>query len=196
MRALDVVGGNMGYRGKFIGLLLAGLLLSGCASETVVGIGPQGEGTPGWVNQGSSILKAKNGRVFLGVGSAPMLGDFSLQTATADKIARGEVSRILSSYMEIVSRDFIASGGADEVGFTEQNVAHYMDQVERMDLTGVSIVGHWQDTKTNLIYSIAEMNMQQARQQLADLVKMNPGLKQYMGEEGNDIFDRLAKHVE
>lgn len=177
-------------------LFLAGLLLAGCASQSVVDIASRGDGKPGWVSEGSSILKAKKGRVFLGVGSAPMLGDFSLQTTTADQVARAEVSRILSSYMEIVSRDFIASGEAEDAGFTEQSVARYMDQVERMDLTGVSIVGHWQDTKTNLIYSIAEMDMQQARKRLEAMEKMNPGLKQYMGEEGNSIFDRLAKHAE
>jgi hypothetical protein len=176
--------------------LLAGFLLAGCASQSVVDVSNAGEGAPGWVNQGSSILKAKNGRVFLGVGSAPMLGDFSLQTATADQIARAEVSRVLWSFMEIVSRDYIASGEAEDAGFTEQSVARYMDQVDRMDLTGVRIVGHWQDTKTNLIYAIAEMDMQQARKKLEEMQKMNPGLKQYMGEEGEDIFDRLAKHAE
>lgn len=187
----------MGRRTKsIVSFLLCGLLLGGCATQSVVDVGPHGEGAPGWVSQGSSILKAKDGRVFLGVGSAPMLGDFSLQTATADQLARAEVSRVLWSFMEIVSRDYIASGEAEDAGFTEQNVARYMDQVERMDLTGVRIVGHWQDTKTNLIYSIAEMDMQQARKRLEEMEKMNPGLKQYMGEEGEDIFDRLAKHVE
>lgn len=184
-------------RKKIVGLLLlVGLHLGGCASQSVVDISNAGEGAPGWVRQGSSILKAKNGRVFLGVGSAPMLGDFSLQTATADQVARAEVSRILSSYMEIVSRDFIASGEAEDAGFTEQSVARHMDQVERMDLTTVRIVGHWQDTKTNHIYAIAEMDMQQARKKLEEMEKVNPGLKKYMGEEGNDIFDRLAKHSE
>lgn len=187
----------MGWGEKQIGtLVLAGLLLVGCAGKSVVDVSHQGEGPPGWVNQGSSILKAKNDRVFLGVASAPMLGDFSLQTVTADQSARAEVSRILSSYMEIVSRHFIASGEAEEAGFTEQSVVQHMDQVEQMDLIGVRIVGHWQDRKSNRIYSIAEMDMQQARTRLEEMEKMNPGLKQYMGEEGEDIFDRLAKHAE
>jgi hypothetical protein len=184
----------MGANIKLGLFLLLASLLSACANESVVGVGHDGEGKPEWVSEGSSILKAKEGRVFLGVGSAPMLGDFSLQTATADQLARAEVARILSSYMEIVSRDFIASGDAAKAGFTEQSVAQHIEQVDRLDLTGVRIVGHWQDEKTKLIYAIAEMDMQQARKKLEEIKKLNPGLKRYMGTEGDDIFDRIAKH--
>jgi hypothetical protein len=144
------------------------------------------------VNEGSSILTSKEGRRFHGVGSAPMLGDFSLQTATADTRARNEINRILASYVEIVSRDFIASGDAKDTGFSAQDVAQQMDQLANMDLTGIQVVGHWQDKQRKVVYSIAEMDMQQVLEVIKSAESLHPGLRQFIKARGDSIFDRIA----
>jgi hypothetical protein len=181
------------------GMLLRGLLVVGlswalfaCAGTTPLNDTPDANGVPGWVNVGSSILTSKAGRRFQGVGSAPMLGDFSLQTSTADKRARGEINRILASYVEIVSRDFIASGDAEEAGLSEQNIAQQMAQLANIDLVGIQVIGHWQDTQSKVIYSIAEVNMQQVREAIKLAETLHPGLREFIQQEGNGIFDRVA----
>ena len=172
------------------------LLLAACSSNKVIDSAVDENGVPNWVTQGSNIFKAKDGRLFHGVGSSPGLGDFSLQTGTADLRARAEVARILASYMEIVSRDFIASGEAEQVGFTEQHVAEQMDNLAAVELSGVRIIGHWQDKERKVVYSIAEMDLQSAREALKKEASLHEGLRAYISAEGNDIFDRLAKSVE
>ena len=176
-------------------LFVAGMAwgLAACASSTTLNDTADAEGTPVWVNNGSNIFTSKAGRRFHGVGSAPMLGDFSLQTSTAENRARGEIARILASYVEIVSRDFIASGDAASVGFTEQNVALQMDQLANIDLTGIQVIGHWQDEKTKVIYAIAEVDMQQVRQAIESAKSLNPGLREFIQEQGDNIFDRIAE---
>jgi len=173
---------------------LAGMVwfLMACASNSNLNDTADANGVPVWVNEGSSILTSKEGRRFHGVGSAPMLGDFSLQTATADKRARNEINRILASYVEIVSRDFIASGDAEDAGFNAQHVAFQMDQLANIDLTGIQVIGHWQDKKSNIVYAIAEVDMQQVREAIKSAQSLHPGLRKFIRTEGDSIFDRIA----
>jgi hypothetical protein len=169
------------------------LVLLACASNSSLNETADANGVPTWVNEGSIILTSKEGRRFHGVGSAPMLGDFSLQTATADNRARSEINRILASYVEIVSRDYLASGDAEESGFSAQHVAKQMDQLTNIDLTGIQVVGHWQDKQSNVIYSIAEIDMQQVRELIKSTESLHPGLRKFIKVEGDSIFDRIAK---
>lgn len=177
---------------KALMLTTASLFLFACASNTTLDQTADANGTPVWVNEGSNILTTKEGRRFHGVGSAPALGDFSLQTSTADNRARKEITRILASYLEIVSRDFIASGDAAEVGFTEQTVARQMDSVSSIDLTGIDVAGHWQDKNSKVVYSIATVDMQQMHEVLSKATELNPGLRKFISNKGESIFDRIA----
>lgn len=167
-------------------------VLLACASHSKLNDTADANGVPTWVSGGSSILASKEGRRFQGVGSAPMLGDFSLQTATADNRARSEINRILASYVEIVSRDFIASGDAEEAGFNAQHVAKQMDELANIELTGIEVIGHWQDKQSNVVYSIAEMDMQQVREAIKSAESLHPGLREFIKSEGDSIFDRIA----
>jgi len=178
--------------------LLVGIAwtLLACASHSSLSDATDANGVPAWVSEGSVIRTSKDGRRFHGVGSAPMLGDFSLQTSTADNHARSEINRILASYVEIVSRDFIASGDAEESGFNDQHVAQQMDQLANIDLAGIQVIGHWTDKQNKVVYSIAEVNMQQVRDAIKSAESLHPGLRQFIKEEGDNIFDRIATREE
>jgi len=174
-----------------VSVAMAWTLLA-CASNSNLNDVADVNGVPAWVGEGSVIRMSKEGRRFHGVGSAPMLGDFSLQTSTADNRARSEINRILASYVEIVSRDFIASGDADKSGFNAQHVAQQMDQLANIDLTGIQVIGHWTDKQSKVIYSIAEVNMQQVREAIKSAESLHPGLRRFLKTEGDSIFDRIA----
>ncbi|HEC19766.1 MAG TPA: hypothetical protein ENI97_10545 [Gammaproteobacteria bacterium] len=163
-----------------------------CAGNSPLNETVNAQGVPTWVSQGSNIFSSKQARVFHGVGSAPMLGDFSLQTVTADKRARNELNRILASFVEIVSRDFIASGDAAESGFGEQDVARQIEQLANIDLAGVRVIGHWQDKQNKMMYSIAEMDMAQVREAIMSAGILHPGLREFIKKSGDNIFDRIA----
>jgi hypothetical protein len=170
-------------------------LLAACAGEPALNARTDAKGVPEWVNEGSNILTSQQGRHFHGVGSAPMLGDFSLQTVTADNRAKAEVARILASYMEIVSRDYLASGDAEEAGFTGQDVSQQMRKLKKIQLNDVEVIGHWQDKDTKTVYAIAEVDMQAVRKALEEAAELNPGLKAYLATKGDSIFDRISKEV-
>jgi len=176
-----------------IGIVAICAVLAACAGRTMVESDLQIKGAPDWVNEGTNILKNRNGRLFHGVGSAPPMGDMSLQMSTADERARAEVARILSSYMEVVSRDYAAVAGAGESASQEQAIQRQIDNVTRVNLAGSRIIAHWRDKKSNVIYALAELDIQQVQSTLRSVQDMNAGFKDHMVHEGDNIFDRMIE---
>ena len=85
---------------------IAVILLTGCSSKTEVDSDLHIKGAPDWVNEGNQMLNDRDGRLFHGIGSAPEMGNLSLQKNTADDRARAELARIFSSYLKVVSNDY------------------------------------------------------------------------------------------
>lgn len=172
-------------------LLLSSLLLGACAGKTMVESDLRIKGAPDWVNEGTAILKNRDGRFFHGIGSAPILHDESLQIATADNRARAEIARILSSYMEIAYNDYTAA--ATDRPLNENEISRQIDSVTKINLTGAQIIAHWKDKRTGIIYALAELDMKQLKQTLANVHDMNANLRQYIIDHGDNIFDRNSQ---
>lgn len=168
-------------------------LLAACSSKNVVESNLHLKGAPDWVNEGTQILKTGNGRVFHGVGSAPPLGDMSLQTSTADDRARAELARVLSSYMNVVSNDYVAASSAADKGTVEQSLSREIENVTRINLTGARIIGRWRDTKSNVIYSLAELDLRDVKATVHGVEEMSSGFENYVDKHGETIFDRMAE---
>ena len=66
-------------------LIVTVLLLAGCSSKTQVESDLHIDGAPDWVNEGNQMLNDEDGRLFHGIGSAPPMGDHSLQKNTVGK---------------------------------------------------------------------------------------------------------------
>lgn len=176
---------------KLVGVILV-LVLSACAGKTKVESDMNISGAPDWVNEGTNILKDKDGRLFHGVGFAPEMGDMSLQKSTADNRARAEVARVLSSYMNVVSRDYVESSGTGEQQELSQAVSHDIENITKVNLTGAKIIGNYRDKKTSTIYSIAELDMKHVKSILDNVENMNAGFREYIKSQGDNIFDRMA----
>src|SRR3569623_849820 len=169
------------------------LLLAACSSKYVVESDLHFKGAPDWGIEGTQILKTGDGRLFHGIGSAPPLGDMSLQTSTADARARAVLVRVLSSYMNVVSNDYVASSSAAEKGAVEQSLSREIENVTRINLTGARIIGRCRDTKSNAIYSLAELDLKQVKSTVHGVEEMNSGFGNYVDKHGETIFDRMAE---
>ena len=177
-------------------LSLLALLVSifaACSSTTKVESDLGIAGAPNWVNEGTNILNNKDGRLFHGVGSAAPMGDMALQKSIADDRARAEVAKILSNYLDAVSSDYQAAAKSGENTVNEESVSRQIKSLTKVNLTGVRIIGSWRDPKTNIIYSIAELDMNHMKSTLAGVQDMNADLKLYIEKSGDNIFDRVAK---
>ncbi len=173
-------------------LLLGAALLAACAGKTTVESDLGIRGAPDWVNEGTQYLYDENGRKFHGVGQAPPMGDESLQISTADNRARAELARILSSYLDVVSRDYAASGQGEQAG-NRQAVSRQIRNLTKVNLTGARIIGRWKDEKTGTVWSIAELDLDTVKELTAQVREMNADLQRYIVDQGQNTFDRLAK---
>jgi hypothetical protein len=178
---------------KLLSMALLAVALSACASKTKVESDLGIKGAPDWVNEGTNILNDKDGRLFHGVGSASPTGDMALQKSVADDRARAEVAKVLSSYLDVVSNDYLSSAKAGGANVTEEAVSRQVKALSKVNLTGAKIIGSWRDPKTNIIYSIAELDMKQVKSTLAGAQEMNDDLRRYIESRADNIFDRATK---
>ena len=178
---------------KLLSVALLAVAISACSGTTKVESDLGLKGAPDWVNEGTNILNDKGGRLFHGVGSASPMGDMALQKSVADDRARAEVARVLSSYMDVVSSDFMASAKAGDTNVTEESVSRQIKALTKVNLAGAKIIGSWRDPKSNIIYSIAELDMKQVKSTLAGTHDMNDDLRRYIESSADNIFDRVAK---
>jgi len=178
---------------KLLSMALFAVAISACSSTTKVKSDLGLKGAPDWVNQGTNILNDKDGRLFHGVGSASQMGDMALQKSVADDRARAEVARILSSYLDVVSSDYLSAAKSGGASVTEEAVTRQIKALSKVNLSGARIIGSWRDTKSNIIYSIAELDMKQVKSTLAGTQEMNDDLRRYIETRADNIFDRVAK---
>jgi hypothetical protein len=183
---------NTSLAAKLLSMALFVLALSACSSTTKVESDLGIKGAPDWVNEGSNILSEKDGRLFHGVGSASPMGDMALQKSVADDRARAEVARVLSSYMDVVTNDYMSSAKAGGANTNEEAVSRQIKALTKVNLAGAKVIGSWRDPKTNIIYSIVELDMKQVKSTLAETQDMNADLKRYIESSADNIFDRVA----
>ncbi len=173
-------------------LLIISLLLVACSSKTQVESDLHIEDAPDWVNEGNQMLSDDDGRLFHGIGSAPPMGDYSLQKNTADDRARAEVARIFSSYLTVATKDYSAAAGQGDEQISEQAISRQIDNLTQINLTGTKIIGRWQDENSGSIWSLAELDLERVSQTLDKAMQMSPALREFLSREGESIFDRLT----
>lgn len=178
---------------KLLSAALLALAVTACSSTTKVESDLGIKGAPDWVNEGTNILNNKDGRLFHGVGSASPMGDMSLQKSIADDRARAEVARVLSSYMDVVSNDYLAEAKAGGENVSEEAVSRQIKALTKVNLTGSRVIGNWRNPKSNIIYSIVELDMKHVKNTLATTQSMNEDFKRYIDISAENIFDRVAK---
>jgi len=178
---------------KFIAAAVMAVALAACGGgKTVVESDLGIKGAPDWVNKGTQAVNDKDGRLFHGVGSSPSLGDEALQRSTADDRARAEVARMLSTYIDAVSNDFSAASGTGSYAAADQSVSRQIKALTKQNLSGSKIIGRWKDSRTNMVYSIAELDFKSIKTTLEGANGMNDDLKRYIGRNAENIFDKVS----
>lgn len=150
------------------------------------------EDAPDWVNEGSQALNNRDGRLIHGMGSAPRMTDASLQRSTADDRARAEVARVLSSFMNVVSNDFIATAGNGDAMYDEQAISRSVENITKLNMSGTEIIARWRDPKTGTIYSQAELDLKRVKDIVGSANQMHDGLRNHLVQHGETLFDRFT----
>lgn len=179
---------------QFFLVCLLGAGLAACAGgrteiESDLGI----EDAPDWVNEGSQALNNQDGRLIHGMGSAPKMRDEQLQRATADDRARAEVARVLSSFMHVVSQDYVATAGSGANTVDEQAISRSVENITRLNMSGTEIIGRWRDPETGTVYSQAELDLERVKRIVGSANQMHDGLQNHFAQHGETLFDRFTE---
>jgi len=175
----------------FLALVVAAL--TACAGQTKLESDLGIKGAPDWVNKGTSYVNDKDGRLFHGVGSASTMGDLTLQRATADDRARAELARIFSSYLDVVSSDYQSAARSGDSKVSEEAVSRQIKNLSHINLAGARIIARWQDKKSGIVYSIAELDMKQVKDTVKASQDMNADMRGYLENNADNIFDRVTR---
>jgi hypothetical protein len=178
---------------KNIFLLITVLLTaSGCSSKQSsadIETDMKLAGAPAWVNQGTNAISNEEGRLIHGVGSAPAMGDLSLQKATADNRARAEIARIMSTFIDSTIADYSASNGES----FDMSVDKTLKSSTRAALSGAVIIGSWRSTESGEVYSFAELDLKKLETSISNADKINQSFKDYSKQNLETNFDRFTK---
>lgn len=169
-------------------------LLSACSSTSDIRSDLHIKGAPDWVNEGTQAIKNKNNRYIHGVGSAPAMGDASLQKATAETRARAEVAKVVSSYLDVSFNDFNRSdnnAGDVEAVNNQNSIEQNIQSLSQAVLNGSTIKGAWLDRRTNILYAAAEYDLKAIEAAVERAETISPAFKEYFNQQGAELFDRL-----
>ena len=183
------------YTDKKIFIVLLTLIIVGCASsESRYDQSVDASGKPGWVSHGTQTSKTPVGRTFLGVGVAQIKGEFAREATVANMRAKEEIERMLSRFIEVASRDYIASGSAKKPsGYIEElEASKSINEMTNLVLSNAQIKGHWVDSRHDKIFAIAEIDYPKVVSLLSTSGNVHSGFKDYLKDKGESVFDRIA----
>lgn len=149
-------------------------------------------GKPGWVSYGTQTSKTTDGRTFLGVGVAKTTGEFARQATAANEQAKEEIKRMISRFIEVVSRDYIATGAAEPSGYLANEAHNYINDMTNIVLSSTKIKEHWVDNRNDEIFAIAAIDYPKVVSLLSTAGNVNSGFKIYLRNKGANVFDRIA----
>ena len=170
--------------------MVVAVLLVACSGKTMVKSDLDIKNAPDWVNEGTATLNDRGGRLIHGLGEAPSMGDQSLQISTADDRARAAVAHVLSTFMDVASRDYAAA--TNNTG-NEQVFSRQIKSATKVVLSGARIIAHWRDQATGNIYALAELDMKEVKDILKTVDGLNEDLRLYLEQRGDKIFDSMPR---
>lgn len=150
------------------------------------------KGAPAWVSNGNFVQDKKDARIFVGVGAAATMGDLAMQKAVADDKARAEIAQVLNNFTDSVQMEYQArTKVAEPVKMSA--IDEQLKKISKAALATARIAGSWRDPQTNIIWSMAELDVGQISRIAAASSEMNVELQQMVKELSVTFFERLLK---
>lgn len=128
-----------------------------------------------------------------------------------EAIARQFTQNVSSQFKEDISRRIkaeanrqIRSATSSQIEFSREleetianqikrSVSHQIKNTARANLSGTRIIGSWRDPRTNIIWSISELDLKNVKTTVADVKDMNVELKNFFEVNAEVIFDRIIR---
>ena len=170
---------------------LSAALLAGCSGNKAA---PIAQNAPEWVNKGSGAFKDQGKPVFYGVGIMQGVRNRALSVGGADDRGRGELTKIMNSYVTTLTKDYMASITAGDMtkSSEEQLVSQTMKNFAKFTLHGSIPVDHWKDPSDGTLFSLVKLDMAAVQQSLGESKELDAKVRDYVKANAEKAFDELA----
>ena len=145
---------------------------------------------PEWVYKTSYV----NSRVFHGVGASAGVKNPGLARSRAANRARNEIAKVMETYSASLMKDYAASvstgdlSNAQEEQLVEQAVKTFTSQL----LVGAEVKDYYIDGANNVVYALAELDLDKQAKVAAAKAKMGPGLSKWVEENQDRVLQGLS----
>lgn len=176
-----------------VGLAGAVLALGACTSKKPES--PLAVNAPEWVNKGSGAFKDSAGKpVFYGVGIAQGVRNRALAVTAADDRGRADITKIMNSYVTVLTKDYMASITAGDLSKSseEQMVSQAMKNFAKFSLHGAVPVDHWKDPTDGTLFALVKLDMSSIQQSLNESKDLDAKVRDYVKSNAEKAFDELA----
>lgn len=176
-------------------LLILAMTTAACVSsgEVLYNRAVNEAGKPNWVTDGTMTLTSSKGRAFVAVGSANTLGEeFALQATKANLRSKNEMEKMVSRFVAVTARDYIATGAAEDMGFTTPEVEANTQAITGVVMRHAHVLEHWVDNREKEVYAISEISYEKVAEIINEETSVNDGFKVFLNKKGQAIFDRIA----
>ncbi len=173
--------------------LAAAGFLGACASSSKPA--PIANNAPEWVNKGSGAFKDAAGKqVFYGVGIAQGVRNRALAVTAADDRGRGEIAKIMNSYVTTLTKDYMASVTSGDMSKSseEQMVSSTLKNFAKFTLHGAVPVDHWKDPSDGTLFSLIKLDMGAVQDSLNQSKELDSKVRDYVKANAEKAFDELA----
>jgi len=181
---------------KLIGLMVIASAASfyACGGGHVPSnIPPAFVGGPDWTNKGSGAFPGDKGKIFRGVGIAGGIRNPAMRRSTADTRARGEIAKILDSYVSVLNKSYQASTTAGDMSASaeEQHVSEALKSFSQVQLSGVVIIDHW-IAADGTEFALAELDLAGMKDGMDKMKELSAKVRDAVRANADKAFDELS----
>ena len=172
-------------------------VLAGCSGPKPADhpvTGTQEDGTPKWVHRGSGAFDTDSGgKAFFGVGIASGIKNEALARQTCDDRARGQIARMLDTYVASMMKDYQRSttAGDFQASSEEQDVVAVQKTISHVSMSGVEIRDHWWNPQSGAVYGLAVLDLNGMLDTMEKAKELNVRTKEYVRRNADKAFRDL-----
>ena len=160
--------------------------------------GTQQDGTPKWVHRGSGAFDTDNGgKALFGVGIASGIKNEALARQTCDDRARGQIARMLDTYVASMMKDYQRSttAGDFQASSEEQDVVAVQKTISHVSMSGIEIRDHWWNPQSGAVYALAVLDLAGMIRNMEQAKELNARTKEYVRRNADKAFRDLSREL-
>jgi len=169
-----------------------------CFIVACAGPSMRGGKMPNWVKEGNGAFQDGGKKIFYGVGAVVGIKNEPLARVSAENRARAEVGKIFETYTASLMKDYVASttGGAavtsEGPAMEEQHIQQTIKTFSAVTLSGVMMVDHWVDEKTETHYALAKLDLENFKNSTEKMRELNSNVRDFIRKNADRSFNDLA----